>query len=375
MQYPKTLVVSIILTLLLFTACTVAPAAVAVQTVVEKPAQIQQTEVVPVMYSPVAQTISGNDLQSSLIRVYQQANPSVVYIITEQGSGSGWVYDSIGHIVTNNHVVAGFRDYEVIFASGDRQYAKLQGADTDSDLAVLKVEDLPTGVAPLPLAELNAIQVGQIVVAIGNPFGEQGSMSLGIISGIGRSIRTQRGANFQGGYSLPEALQTDAPINPGNSGGPLLNLDGEVIGVNSAIVSETGTNSGVGFAIPAIAVQKIIPSLIENGKYVYSYMGVSFDDEISLSEQDIYGVPQFQGAYVINLLPGSPADTAGLVAADVNTRRGGDLIIAIDGVPVNNFAELNSYLVFHTSPGQTIELTVLRQGKQLNLSLTLGARP
>lgn len=334
-----------------------------------------QSEVIPIAYAPTQLAPSSIDLQSSLVSVYQRANPAVVYILTATGSGSGFVYDTDGHIVTNNHVVSAGNYYEIVFASGDRQRGSLVGVDPDSDLAVLKVEKLPAGVTPLPLADIDNIQVGQIVVAIGNPFGEQGSMSMGIISGVGRSLPGQRTTNSLSTYSLPEVIQTDAPINPGNSGGPLLNLDGEVIGVNSAIASDTGTNSGVGFSIPVSAVQKIVPSLIQHGKYEYSYMGVGFDNEITLDEQASYGVNQTQGAYVLNVNPGSPADLAGLSPADTRTGQGGDLIIAIDGNPVNNFAELNSYLVFHTSPGQTVEMTILRGGRTISLSMTLGARP
>ncbi len=329
---------------------------------------------------PISQPAAGDspdgDLQATLVELYRQANPSVVYIITSTGSGSGFVYDTIGHIVTNRHVVAGSRGFEIVFASGDRLRAQLVGADADSDLAVLKVDVLPDGVQPLPLAEPDSLQVGQFVVAIGNPFGEQGSMSVGIVSGLGRSLRSQRGLSNTGtAYSLPSVIQTDAPINPGNSGGPLLNLAGEVVGVNSAIASTTGVNSGVGFSIPVVAVRRIVPSLLDQGEYTYSYMGVSFDDEISLSDQAQFDLPQTQGAYVIGVSADSPAGRAGLRAADLNTGRGGDLVVAIDGRPVRDFNELNSYLVFSTEPGQTIELTVLRGGDEVRLSLTLGARP
>jgi S1-C subfamily serine protease len=317
----------------------------------------------------------SNDLEASLIQVYQNTNPSVVYIITPSGSGSGFVYSQDGMIVTNNHVVAGTRSFEVVFANGDRQRASLVGAEADGDLAVIQVEQLPDGVSPLSLAEADSLQVGQFVVAIGNPFGEQGSMTLGIVSALGRSLPSQRGLSTGSTYSLPEVIQTDAPINPGNSGGPLLNLDGQVVGVNAAIASQTGTNSGVGFSIPVSAVRLIVPSLIQDGEYEYPYMGAGFDPEISLEEEAQFGLQQTQGAYVLNVTPGSPADQAGLVAADPNTGRGGDLIIAIDGQPVQNFSDLNSYLVFVSSVGQTIEIAALRDGKQVTLQLTLGSRP
>jgi S1-C subfamily serine protease len=324
--------------------------------------------------SAVASEVAG--LQDTLIHLYQQVNPSVVYIVvSSNASGSGFVYSADGYIVTNNHVVAAGNSYEIVFASGDRMRAKLIGADPDSDLAVLKVDKLPAGVTPLPLANEEGIQVGELAVAIGNPFGEQGSMSLGIVSGLGRSLPSQRATNAGSTYSLPQVIQTDAPINPGNSGGPLLNLDGQVIGVNAAIASATGTNSGVGFSIPVAAVKLVIPSLIQDGKYVYPYMGASFDSEVSLDEQSTYGLSQTQGAYVVSVTPGSPAAQAGLVGANQQTGKGGDLVVDIDGQTIQNFADLNSYLVFHTHVGQTIQITVLRGGERVTLSLTLGARP
>lgn len=328
---------------------------------------------------PVDEILPGivqGDLQETLVQVYEQTNPSVVFIIVPPtGSGSGFVYDEDGYIVTNNHVVTGGDSIEVVFASGERYAAEVVGTDVDSDLAVLKIEALPEGVSPLPLADGESLQVGQFVVAIGNPFGEAGSMSLGIVSGLGRSLPSQRRIGIQSTYSLPGVIQTDAPINPGNSGGPLLNLNGEVVGINSAIASFTGTNSGVGFAIPVQAVEQIVPVLIETGRYEYPYVGATFDDEISLADQELYGLTQTQGTYVIEVAPDSPAAAAGLRGADPQTGRGGDLIVAIDDQPVNNFGDFNSYLTFHTSAGQNVELVVLRGEEEVALSLTLGSRP
>jgi S1-C subfamily serine protease len=339
----------------------------------------QQDETVQVVYvdPPVADLgENAESLQDTLTHLYQVVNPAVVYIVVGAGgSGSGFVYSEDGYIVTNQHVAAAGNRYEVVFATGERKRATLVGADADSDLAVIKVDELPDGVEPLPLADTDDVQVGQFAMAIGNPFGEQGSMSLGIISGLGRSLRSQRGTTSMTSYSLPQVIQTDAPINPGNSGGPLLNLDGQVIGVNAAIASTTGTNSGVGFSIPVAAVKRVIPSLIADGEYAYPYMGASFDNEISLDDQDLYDVAQTQGAYVVGVTPGSPADRAGIVAADPRTGQGGDLIVDIDGLPIDDFSDLNSYLVFHTQVGQTIEITVLRDGGQVVLPLTLGTRP
>jgi 2-alkenal reductase len=338
-----------------------------------------QEETVSVAYDPVPTAVSASDaenLQQTLVRLYEQANPSVVYIVVgTSSSGSGFVYNQEGHIVTNHHVATAGSNYEVVFSSGERQKARLVGADADSDLAVLKVDALPDGVEPLPLADTESIQVGQIAVAIGSPFGAEGSMSMGIVSGLGRSLRSQRATTLGSSYTLPEVIQTDAPINPGNSGGPLLNLDGEVIGVNAAIASTSGTNSGVGFSIPVAAVKRVVPSLIEKGEYVYPYMGASFDSEVSLNELDVYDLSQTQGAYVISVTEGSPANKAGLVGANLETGRGGDLIVDIDGRAIGDFSDLNSYLVFHTQVGQTIEITVLRDGERVVLPLTLGARP
>jgi S1-C subfamily serine protease len=339
----------------------------------------QQGEVVPAVYTdpPVAAlTEETGSLEDTLTHLYQDVNPAVVYIVVAaSGSGSGFVYSDDGYIVTNQHVAAAGNQYEVVFANGERKRATLIGADADSDLAVIKVDELPRGVTPLPLADTDDIQVGQFAIAIGNPFGEQGSMSLGIISGLGRSLRSQRDAFSMTSYSLPQVIQTDAPINPGNSGGPLLNLDGEVIGVNAAIASTTGANTGVGFSIPVAAVKQVVPSLIADGEHVYSYMGASFDSEISLDDLALYDVPQTQGAYVIGVTSDGPADRAGLIAADPRTGEGGDLIVDIDGRPINDFSDLNSYLVFETQAGQTIEITVLRDGEPVVLPLTLGARP
>lgn len=326
---------------------------------------------------PSSGALSVSDLEASLTTLYQQVNQAVVYIIVPPlGTGSGFVYSEDGYIVTNNHVVNGGSSYEIVFANSERRAAELIGTDVDSDLAVLQVTDLPDGVTPLALGDSDALQVGQLAVAIGNPFGEQGSMSLGIISGLGRSLASQREEQgFGSRYSLPAVIQTDAPINPGNSGGPLLNMAGQVIGVNSAIASITGTNSGVGFSIPVNAVKRIVPELIARGEYDYSYMGAAFDAEVSLDELSIYGLDRTQGAYVVSVTPGSPADEAGLRAANPQTGSGGDLVIAVDGQPINDFADMNAYLVFNTSPGQTIQLTVLRDGSEVTIPLTLGERP
>lgn len=344
------------------------------------PANAQPGEAQVTIAPPRAISVT-TDLESALINLYERANPAVVFIVTSQGSlrlgsGSGFIYDNQGHIVTNNHVVAEGDSYEVQFADGNRQRGELVGADVDSDLAVLRVESLPENAQALSLAEFNALRVGQFVVAIGNPFEEQGSLSFGIISGLGRSIISQRLAENGGFYSLPEVIQTDAPINPGNSGGPLLNLNGEVVGVNSAIRSTTGLNTGVGFAIPVAAVERIVPSLIANGAYAYPFMGIgSSGGPIDLERQDQLGLPEAYGVYVTSVTPDSPADDAGIIPAPNQNTTGGDLIIGIDGSQVREFTDLLSYLIFETEVGQTIDLTIVRDGETITVPLTLSERP
>ena len=343
-------------------------------------AQAQASGVQPAVTAPATISTVSSDLEASLINLYERANPAVVFIVTIQGSvrlgsGSGFVYDSDGHIVTNNHVVADGDSYEVQFSDGTLRRGELVGADVDSDLAVLKVESLPSGVQPLQLADFNSLRVGQFVVALGNPFEQQGSLSFGIISGLGRSIISQQLAENGGYYSLPEVIQTDAPINPGNSGGPLLNLNGQVIGVNSAIRSNTGLNTGVGFAIPVAAVSRIAPALIADGSYSYPYMGIgSSGGTIDLERQEQLELTQTNGVYVTSVTPGSPADDAGIIPAQNDLTPGGDLIIGIDDRQVLEFTDLLSYLIFETEVGQTVDLTIVRNGETITVPLTLGER-
>ncbi len=334
---------------------------------------------IPAIVASAPDMVEG--LQERLVELYQQVNPSVVFILVNQtgfelGSGSGFVYDDQGHIVTNAHVVADGDSYEVVLWDGERHSASLLGRDVDSDLAVLQLIDPPADLQPLPLGTVDEVQVGQFVIAIGNPFGEQGSMSLGIVSGLGRSLASQRITDFGGSYRLPRVIQTDAPINPGNSGGPLLNLAGEVVGVNSAIRTDTGVNSGVGFSIPVDAVRRVAPSLIANGRHVYPFMGISVlsPEDISLTERESLGLDdQEGGVYVTVVTPDSPADRAGVVSAA--SGQTGDLIIRLNGKDIHDFDDLNSFLVFEAEVGQVVAVTVLRNGMEVELNLTLGERP
>lgn len=343
------------------------------------PTQSESTELPPSSSSPIAGT---DDKETELIELYNLVNPAVVHIRIfamgnfPLGSGSGFLVDNDGHIVTNNHVVQGAEEIEIVFWNAVRTRAQVIGADQDADLAVLEAESIPEGVTPLVLGDSEDVQVGQRVIAIGNPYGLQGTMTEGIVSGLGRRLESQRDSEDGGGrYSNPDIIQTDAAINPGNSGGPLLNLAGQIIGINSAIRSESGSNSGIGFAAPVNTISRLLPYLIRDGFYTYSWMGIgSPQGEIDLNMMEALDLPQTTGAYVTNVVPDSPADRAGLRAAD-ETGRGGDLLVAIDGKVLIDFGDLISYLVAYTEPGQVVELTIVRDGETIDLPLTLGERP
>jgi 2-alkenal reductase len=347
------------------------------------------TEIAATIEAPLPPAVSALDLnlEQILVELYRELNPSVVHIFvfevfgdnvtTPFGTGSGFIYDEAGHIVTNNHVIEGGDLLEVAFANGERRRATVVGSATDSDLAVIKVDSLPDGVKPMPIGDSDEVEVGQFVVAIGNPFGEASSMSVGVVSGLGRTLPTMRIADGGGRYSIPQVIQTDAAINPGNSGGPLLNLQGEVVGVNSAILTRTGTNTGVGFAVPSKAVSLVVPELIAHGEYVYPFMGIGMSLPLPLDVREEVGVTG-SGIYVSNVVPNTPAARAGLIGCcsqGGSIRSGGDYIIAVDGQPLIDSAELISYLVFETQVGDTIELTVLRNGEEIIVPLTLEPRP
>lgn len=340
-----------------------------------------QESITPINAPAQNRELTTADLEDRFIEIYNRVNPAVVHIFVFNdenflGTGSGFVIDTEGNIVTNNHVVADGNEYEVVFASGERSRATLQGADVNSDLAVIQVNTLPTEIQPVPLGESGQLQVGQFVIAIGNPFGEAGSMSIGIISGLGRTIESQR-VVAGGNFSIPQVIQTDAAINPGNSGGPLLNLNGEVIGVNSAILSTSGANSGVGFSIPVNAVRNIAPALISDGAYNYPYLGISmWPQAFTLRQLERLELPP-NGVYVTGVIEDTPADEAGLIGNNlsISFTADGDYITAINDQPVRDSDDLLSYLVFETTVGETVELTVIRDGEEIKLPLTLGERP
>ncbi|MFP3853289.1 MAG: S1C family serine protease [Anaerolineales bacterium] len=335
--------------------------------------------------------------QSNFAAIYQQANPGVVNILTfpansaagslPLGQGSGFVINSEGYIVTNQHVVADGDEIEVDFSSGLKAWAELIGTDPDSDLAVLKVNVAAELLHPLPLGDSSRIQVGDTVVAIGNPFGLNSTMTVGIVSAVGRTLDSERAAPTGGAFTAGDIIQTDAAINPGNSGGPLINLQGEVIGVNRAIRTEATTttgspaNSGIGFAVPVNIVRQVVPALIEQGEYQYPFLGVSSlsEDAWNLKTVEALDLPaDASGAYVTCVTPGGPADQAGLQGAadcdELGLRPGGDLITAIEGDPVRAFSDLLSYLINNTRPGDTVTLTVLRNGESLQIDVVLESR-
>jgi 2-alkenal reductase len=331
--------------------------------------------------APANTTYTTVDLvaqEDALIQIYENVSPGVVSITTFQssfpfGSGSGFVIDKEGHIVTNYHVINGADEVQIAFSSGLKTRAEIIGTDTDSDLAVLKVDVPEDELTPVPLGDSDAVRVGQVVVAIGNPFGLNGTMTTGIVSSLGRTLQSLNLSSTGQAFSAGDLIQTDAAINPGNSGGPLLNLNGEVVGVNRAIntfntnENMEPVNSGIGFAVSVNIVKRVAPSLIENGSYAYPYLGISSFDDIPLSEAERLGLERAVGALVTFIVPDGPADKAGLQVDDV--------ILSIDGKNILNFSEMLSYLFTNTQPEDVVEFSVFRNGEVISVDLTVGARP
>jgi len=353
-------------------------------------------------------------LQDAYISIYEQVLPSVVSISVtktvlgsgfefpdipfdydfdlpeneepfeyqESAAGSGFIWDTDGHIITNNHVIDGADVIRVVFADGRSELAELIGADAASDLAVIKV-DLPENeMVPISVSDSTQVKVGQIVIAIGNPFQLQSSMTTGIVSGIGRSLPL--GSTNERGlyYSIPDVIQTDTAINPGNSGGVLVDISGGLIGVTSAIESPVRANSGVGYVIPSVIVNKIVPLLIRDGKFEQPWIGISGRDMIP-EFADLMGMDsQQRGALIIDVAANSPAAEAGLIGSSIkgqidgnDVRVGGDVIVAADDYPINDFEDLVAFLARHTIVGQTITLTMIRADEEIEVDLTLKARP
>src|SRR5918995_1186837 len=331
-------------------------------------------------------------VESSVLQVTDPSTPSLL----GPRLGSGFVYDKEGHIITNNHVVAGGSgDLDITFLDGTVYDARLIGSDLYSDLAVLKVEeDVPRDkLVPLPLGNSSTLKIGQPVAAVGNPFGLSGSITEGIISGLGRSLPSSvpQGPTIPPqldvpslpappAFSIPDIIQTDAAINPGNSGGPLLNMRGEVVGINTAIFSNTGSYSGVGFAIPSNMIKKVVTSLIATGSYTHPYIGITglditpeIAEAMGLKEERVFFVPDFTAE--------APAAIAGVqggdLLADINGREielGGDVILEIDNKTVRKIDDILTYLEREKQVGDIVQLTVLRDGQLQEIPVTVATR-
>jgi 2-alkenal reductase len=368
----------------------------------DEPTPTLLPEVLPQPTIRPALRAAVEDQESLLVEIYDRASPAVVSIdVSGQldldldlpeghpfgpddniplSRGSGFLYDSQGHIVTNNHVVERADMLQVTFFDGSRIEASIVGTDPGTDLAVIKVDQLPPDVAPLSLGDFDEVHVGQMAIAIGNPFGLQNTLTLGIISGLGRSLIGPQAAG-SGNFSIPNIIQTDAAVNPGNSGGPLLNVRAEVIGVNTAISSQSGSFMGVAYAIPAHVVQRIVPVLIEEGTYTHPWVGISmFDVDTLLASQ--FALDVDSGVLVTGVLPDSPADDAGLRPGDERVPYtggtlliGGDIITAIDGEEIRSSDDLISYLQLNAEVGDTLTITIMRDGEEQEVDLTLEPRP
>ena len=329
-----------------------------------------------------------NDAEQVVIRVYREVGPAVVHItsaavaydfffnqIPQRGTGSGFIINEQGYIVTNNHVVENADNLEVTLANGKKMPARLVGRDPNNDLAVIKIDVSGEKLQVARLGDSEQLQVGQMTIAIGNPFGFDRTVTTGVVSSLKRTVRAPNGREIR------DVIQTDAAINPGNSGGPLLNSRGEVIGINSAIFSPTGGSVGIGFAIPVNTAKRLVPELISKGRVSHPCLGVrGVNVTRELSRR--LNLPAEHGVLVMVVEPRSPAAQAGIRGGD---RRvpvgnmvlllGGDLIVGIDGQKVENNDRLVAYLDDHKRVGQTVELEILRQDQRLKLSATLGEQP
>ena len=357
---------------------------------VEVPVSNPSTETaLPVQKAPI--TDSGQEVTGAaftadeiaaayeelLVRIYEEVRPSVAHIFISSllggGEGSGFVWDKNGHIVTNYHVVQGAGDITVIFADGSEYRATLVGADADADLAVIKIDAPADRLKPVVLGESAGLRPGQTTIAIGNPFGQDFTMTTGIVSAIGRLISSGLTPN---NYSIPQVIQTDAAINPGNSGGPLLDRQGRVIGVNTQIRSDTRQSSGVGFAVPVDLVKKVVPSLIENGQHEYSLLGIAGQALTGSLRQTLGLADDVRGVVVTRAVTGEPAASAGVRSGRSDSDpRGADIIVSVDGQEVMSMEGLIAYLALNTSPGDTVTLGLLRGGDLVTLDVTLGVRP
>jgi serine protease Do len=308
-----------------------------------------------------------------------QGNQSPQY---RYATASGFVWDKAGDIVTNNHVVEGADKITVTFNDGTTVLAKVVGRDPESDLAVVRIDLSADRLQPVRLADSTQARVGQLTVAIGNPFGLEGTMTVGFISALGRLLPVDSGGSQSSTYSIADVIQTDTPINPGNSGGVLVDDQGRVLAVVSAFIGPGGSSAGIGFAIPSAIVQKVVPLLIKTGHYEHPWLGVSgtglspdITKAMALKDDQL-------GGLLVDVAPGSPASRAGLRGSDrqievdgEKLQVGGDVIVGIDGTPITKFNDVVTYVARHVEVGQTLKLTVLRRGKEQTVQLTATARP
>ena len=319
----------------------------------------------------------------SLMEIFEKTEASVVQVnvrsadgrIMPGSMGSGFVYSDDGYIITNNHVVDNAEKVTITFLDGESYIAQIIGTDSDLDLAVLKVQIESTYLQPIPIGDSSQLKVGQEIAAIGNPFGLSGSMTSGIISQMGRLLPQDSG------YSIPDVIQTDAAINPGNSGGPLLNMKGEVVGINTAIQSATGEFTGVGFAVPSNTVKKVIPVLIEDGIFYHPWMGISGSD-VDPELAKVRELNSSKGFLIATVIEGSPAEDAGLqgitITKEIDGREypmDGDIILKIDDVVVRKISDILVYLQREKSIGDEMIMTVNRDGTLIEKVLVLGERP
>lgn len=306
--------------------------------------------------------------------IYDQIKHSIVLIETELGLGSGFVYDLEGHVITNYHVIEDVTTIQVTFLDGNITDADIVGEDSYSDLAVVKVNPEVTTLHPVVLGNSSALIVGEPVAAIGNPFGLSDTITAGIVSALERELEAP------GGYLIIDIIQVDAAINPGNSGGPLVNLKGQVVGVNTAIISGSGTFAGVGFVIPSDTVERELPDLIAMGTYVHPWIGISGID-VNLAIAQHIGLEKPQGFLIFDVVPGSPADQAGLQGGTESVtiggqtiQVGGDVIVGIDDLPARKLNDVVVYVERNKRPGDPVTLTIIRDGVEQLINLTLGAR-
>ena len=292
------------------------------------------------------------------------------------GDGSGFLWSEEGYIVTNHHVVADADIVSVIFYDGLSLKAEIVGIDPDSDLAVLKVQLDPGRYTPVLLGDSDIVRVGELAAAIGTPFGQDFTLTSGIISAVGRTIQGDSR------YSIPEVIQTDASINPGNSGGPLLNRLGQVIGINSQIITTSNSSAGIGFAIPVNIAKKVIPDLILYGKHEYAWLGVEGFAVGTVVAEALGLNRDTRGAFISRVVEGGPADLAGLLGSSgkiqiegMEIPVGGDIIVAIDKERISGVDDVVSYLINKGAPGETYLFTVIRDGQQIEVPVILGTRP